>query len=53
MVETAEMARTKQELLDEIDELTQENADLQDQLDAVADIVAPPAAALSLCSKTA
>ena len=34
--------RTKQDLLDEIDELQQENADLQDQLDAVADIVAPP-----------
>jgi hypothetical protein len=35
--------RTKDELLDEIDELTQENQDLQDQLDAIADIVSPPA----------
>jgi hypothetical protein len=34
--------RTKSELLDAIDELQQENADLQDQLDAIADIVAPP-----------
>jgi hypothetical protein len=33
--------RTKAELLDEIDQLHQENADLQDQLDAIADIVAP------------
>jgi len=35
-------SRTKNELLDEIDQLHQENADLQDQLDAIADIVAPP-----------
>ena len=34
--------RTKKDLLDEIDDLRQENQDLQDQLDAVADIVAPP-----------
>jgi hypothetical protein len=34
--------RTKQELLDEIDDLQQENQDLRDQLDAIADIVAPP-----------
>lgn len=34
--------RTKQDLLDEIDELQQANQDLQDQLDAIADIVAPP-----------
>jgi hypothetical protein len=34
--------RTKQDLLNEIDDLTQENQDLQDQLDAVADIVSPP-----------
>jgi hypothetical protein len=33
--------RTKQDLLDQIDDLTQENQDLQDQLDAIADIVAP------------
>ena len=33
---------TKQDLLDEIDQLQQENQDLQDQLDAIADIVAPP-----------
>ena len=37
------MARTKTraDLEAEIDELQQENQDLQDQLDAVADIVAP------------
>jgi hypothetical protein len=34
--------RTKAELLDEIDQLQQDNADLQDALDAIADIVAPP-----------
>ena len=34
-------ARTKQDLLDEIDDLQQENQDLQDALDAVADIVSP------------
>ena len=34
--------RTRKDLLDEIDDLRQENQDLQDQLDAVADIVAPP-----------
>jgi len=34
--------RTKQDLLDEIDALQQENQDLQDQLDAIADIVSPP-----------
>jgi hypothetical protein len=33
--------RSKQDLLDEIDELQQENRDLQDQLDAIADIVSP------------
>jgi hypothetical protein len=33
---------TKQDLLDEIDALHQENADLQDTLDGVYDIVAPP-----------
>ena len=32
---------TKQELEDRVGELEQENADLQDQLDAIADIVAP------------
>jgi hypothetical protein len=32
--------RTKAELLDEIDQLQQDNA--EDQLDAIADIVAPP-----------
>ena len=32
--------RTKQDLLDELDDLQAENAALQDQLDAVADIVA-------------
>jgi hypothetical protein len=35
-------SRTKQNLLDEIDDLRQENQDLQDQLDAVDEIVAPP-----------
>jgi hypothetical protein len=35
--------RTKDELLDEIDELTQEHQHLQDQLDAIADVVSPPA----------
>src|SRR5215831_4824256 len=34
--------RTKQDLLDELDDLRQENADLQDQLDAIADIVSSP-----------
>ena len=34
--------RTKQDLLDEIDDLTQENQDLQDQLDAISDIIAGP-----------
>src|SRR5215475_9922562 len=34
--------RTKQDLLDEIDDLKAENQDLQDQLDAIADIVSPP-----------
>jgi hypothetical protein len=34
--------RTKQDLLDEIDDLQQENEDLRSQLAAVADIVAPP-----------
>jgi hypothetical protein len=33
--------QTKAELQDRIDELEQENQELQDQLDAVADIVAP------------
>jgi hypothetical protein len=33
--------RTKEDLVDEIDDLTQQVQDLQDQLDAVADIVAP------------
>lgn len=33
---------TKQDLLDQIDDLQQENQDLQDQLDAIADIVLPP-----------
>jgi hypothetical protein len=32
---------TKQELLDRIDQLEQENQDLSDQLDAIADIVSP------------
>ena len=32
---------TKQELMDQIRELEDENSELQDQLDAVADIVAP------------
>ena len=31
--------QTKQDLLDQIDELQQENQDLQDQLDAISDIV--------------
>jgi hypothetical protein len=35
--------RTKDELLDEVDELTQENQDFEDQLDAIADIVSLPA----------
>jgi hypothetical protein len=34
--------RTKAELLDEIDQLREENADLGDALAAIADIVAPP-----------
>jgi hypothetical protein len=34
--------RTKQDLLDEISDLQAENQDLQDQLDAIVDIVAPP-----------
>jgi hypothetical protein len=34
--------RTKQDLLDEIADLQAENQDLQDQLDAIADIVSPP-----------
>ena len=34
--------RTKQDLLDEIDDLTQKNQDLQDQLDAITDILNPP-----------
>jgi hypothetical protein len=34
-------SKTKAQLEDRIDELEQENQDLQDQLDAVADIVAP------------
>jgi hypothetical protein len=34
--------RTKQDLLDEIGDLQQENQDLQDQLNAIADIVGPP-----------
>jgi hypothetical protein len=34
--------RTKEDLLNEIDELQQENQDLQDQLDAIADIVSAP-----------
>jgi hypothetical protein len=33
--------RSKQDLLDEIDDLQQQNQDLQDQLDAIADIVSP------------
>jgi hypothetical protein len=32
-------SQTKQDLLDQIDDLTQQNQDLQDALDAVADIV--------------
>jgi hypothetical protein len=34
--------RTKSELLGEIDQLQQENQDLQDQLDAISDIISPP-----------
>ena len=34
--------RTKDELLDEIDQLEQDNQDLQEQLDAIADMVSPP-----------
>jgi hypothetical protein len=34
--------RSKQDLLDEVDALTQENQDLSDQLDAINDIVNPP-----------
>jgi hypothetical protein len=34
--------RTKQDLLDESDDLRAENQELQDQLDAMADIVSPP-----------
>jgi hypothetical protein len=34
--------RTKQDLQDEIDDLTQENQDLQDQLGAITDILNPP-----------
>jgi hypothetical protein len=33
--------RTKQDLLDDIADLQAENQDLQDQLDAIADIVSP------------
>lgn len=33
--------RTKSDLLDEISELQEENADLQDQLNAIADIIGP------------
>ena len=42
-----EMANTnwsKDELLDRIEELEGENSDLQDQLDAISDIVSPPPA---------
>jgi hypothetical protein len=35
-------SKTKAHLLDEIDQLQQENADLQSALDAVYDIIAPP-----------
>lgn len=35
---------SKDELLDRIDELESENSDLQDQLDAIQDIVSPPPA---------
>jgi hypothetical protein len=35
---------SKDELLDRIDELESENSDLQDQLDAISDIVSPPPA---------
>jgi hypothetical protein len=34
--------RTKQDLLDEIEDLRADNQDLQDQLDAIAHIVSPP-----------
>jgi hypothetical protein len=34
--------RTKQDLLDEINDLTLENQDLSDQLDAINDILNPP-----------
>jgi hypothetical protein len=34
--------RTKEDLLDEIDDLRAENQGLQDQLDAIADLVSPP-----------
>lgn len=43
MLAMANGSMTKDELLDRIDELENENADLQDQLDAIADIVSPPA----------
>jgi hypothetical protein len=33
--------RTKQDLLDEVDDLQHENQDLQDQLDAIQDILTP------------
>jgi hypothetical protein len=35
-------SRSRQDLLGEIDDLRQANQDLQDQLDAIADIVSPP-----------
>ena len=34
--------RTKAELLDEINQLQQENADVQDMLDAIQDVLSPP-----------
>jgi hypothetical protein len=34
--------RTQAELLDEIDQLERENADLQDALDSIADIISSP-----------
>ena len=34
--------RTKDQLLDELDQLQQENQDLQDRLNEIADIVSPP-----------
>lgn len=37
----ARRVKTKEELQDEIDDLKAENEDLQDQLDSIADIVAP------------